>query len=86
MEKLLETLKGLIEINKNLSNELCQLISIFQDSSKTVHASVEAPYEFTDTPGTYIPITKPTPLELTRKLDSLSLGKVNNTNAEQDSN
>lgn len=86
MEKLLETLKGLIEINKSLSDELCQLISIFQDSSKTVHTSVEAPYEFTDTPGTYIPITKPTPLEITRKLDSLSLGKVNDANPEQNGN
>lgn len=85
-DKLLKTLKGLVAVNKSLVDELCRLINLYQDPA-TPHTSVEAPFEFTDTPGTYVQVSRPTEKELTDKLDALSLaGKVDNPDSKENSN
>ena len=83
---LLKTLKGLVSANKEMLDELCRLISIYQDTSETKYASVDIPFEFTETPGTYAQVSMPTAKEMTDKLDAISLaGNVNNTDSKQNS-
>lgn len=82
--KLLKTLKGLISTNKEMLDELCRLISVYQDTSETKYASVDIPFEFTETPGTYVEVSIPTEKELTDKLDAISLaGKVDNPDSKE---
>jgi len=84
--KLLKTLKGLISTNKEMLDELCRLISLYQDTSETKYASVDIPFEFTETPGTYVEVSIPTEKELTDKLDAISLaGKVDNPDSKESS-
>jgi hypothetical protein len=84
--KLLRTLKGLISTNKEMLDELCRLISLYQDTSETKYASVDVPFEFTETPGTYVEVSIPTQKELTDKLDAISLaGKVDNPDSKENS-
>lgn len=86
-DKLLKTLKGLVAVNKSLVDELCRLISVYQDTSETKYASVDVPFEFTETPGTYVQVSRPSEKELTDKLDALSLaGKVDNPDSKENSN
>lgn len=83
--KLIKKLKELLLLNSQMVDELANLISNYQDHSKD-YASVGAPFEFTDTPGSYIQPSLPTAAELTEKLDAISLaGKVDNANSKEDS-
>jgi hypothetical protein len=83
--ELLKKLKDLLVLNVQMVDELANLISTYQNYSQGMHASVNAPFEFTDTPGTYVQPSLPTAAELTQKLDALSLaGKVDNPNSKED--
>jgi|688.fasta_scaffold00940_48 hypothetical protein len=83
--KILATLKGLVAVNKELVDELCRLINVYQDPA-TPLTSVEAPFEFTETPGTYVQVSMPTVKEMADKLDAISLaGKVDNPNSKENS-
>jgi hypothetical protein len=84
--KLLRTLKSLISTNKEMLDELCRLISLYQDTSETKYASVDVPFEFTETPGTYVQVTMPTVKEMADKIDAISLaGKVDNPDSKENS-
>ena len=83
---LIKKLKELLLLNSQMVDELANLITNYQDHSQGMHASVSAPFEFTDTPGSYIQPSLPTSDEVTRRLDALSLaGKVDNANSKEDS-
>lgn len=83
--ELLKKLKELVALQTEMVNELARLINTYQDPSKD-YASVSAPFEFTDTPGSYIQSSLPTADEVTQRLDALSLaGKVDNPNSKEDS-
>ena len=82
---LIKKLKELLLLNSQMVDELANLISNYQDHSQGMHTSVSAPFEFTDTPGTYVQVSLPTADEVTRKLDAISLaGKVDNANSKED--
>jgi len=80
---LLKKLKGLLALQTEMVDELARLINIYQDPSQG-YTAVNAPFEFTDTPGTYVQVSLPTAEEVTRKLDALSLNKVDNANSKED--
>jgi len=66
-------------------DELANLITNYQDHSQGMHASVSAPFEFTETPGTYVQVSLPTAAEVTQRLDALSLaGKVYNSDSKEE--
>lgn len=83
--QLIKKLKELVALQTEMIDELANLITNCQDHSQGMHASVSAPFEFTDTPGSYVPVSLPTAAELTRKLNSISFaGKVDNPNSKED--
>jgi hypothetical protein len=81
--ELLKKLKGLVALQTEMIDELARLINTYQDPSRE-YTSVSAPFEFTDTPGTYIQPCLPTAAEVTQKLEAISLaGKVDNPNSKE---
>lgn len=84
--QLIKKLKELLLLNSQMVDELANLITNYQDHSQGMHASVSAPFEFTDTPGSYIQPCLPTAAELAQKLNAISLaGKVDNPNSKENS-
>jgi len=59
-----------------------QLVGIFERE----HTAACAPYEFTDTPGEYVPVSRATEAEMSEKEKEVLLaGKVDNPNPEEKS-
>lgn len=81
--ELLKKLKGLVALQTEMIDELARLINTYQDPSRE-YTSVSAPFEFTDTPGSYVQVSLPTAAEVTQKLEAISLaGKVDNPNSKE---
>ena len=59
-----------------------QLVGIFEKE----HTAACAPYEFTETPGEYVPVSRATEAEMSEKEKEVLLaGKVDNPNPEEKS-